>query len=87
MGETGKNITPDKLPVAERKPLEAICDAMLRAWVEALRPERLVGVGGFAAKRLQTVFPEQKAEVGRFFIQALQALLRIVAGPRRSMSS
>ena len=65
MGETGKNITPDKLPVAERKPLEAICDTMLRAWVEALRPERLVGVGGFAAKRLQTVFPEKKAEVGQ----------------------
>ena len=65
MGETGKNITPDKLPVAERKPLEAICDETLRAWVDALRPERLVGVGGFAAKRLQTVFPEQKAEVGQ----------------------
>ena len=61
MGETGKNITPDKLPVAERKPLEAICDTMLRAWVDALRPERLVGVGGFAAKRLQTVFPEKES--------------------------
>lgn len=65
MGESGKNITPDKLPVAERKPLEMICDRMLRAWVEALKPERLVGVGGFAAKRLQTVFPEQKGEVGQ----------------------
>ena len=87
MGETGKNITPDKLPVAERKPLEAICDTMLRAWVEALRPERLVGVGGFAAKRLQTVFPEKKAEVGQILHQAPQAPWRIVAGPQRSMSS
>lgn len=65
MGESGKNITPDKLPVAERKPLEATCDAMLRALVEGLRPKNLVGVGGFAAKRLQTVFPEKGQEIGQ----------------------
>ena len=64
MGETGKNITPDKLPVAERKPPRrsaTLCCGL----GDALRPERLVGVGGFAAKRLQTVFPEKKAEVGQ----------------------
>ena len=86
MGETGKNITPDKLPVAERKPLEAICDTMLRAWVEALRPERLVGVGGFAAKRLQTVFPEKKRKSVRFFIKSRKPW-RTVGGLQRSMSS
>lgn len=65
MGETGKNITPDKLPADEREPLEAICDAMLKKWVEALKPEQLVGVGGFAAKRLKTVFPERTSAIGQ----------------------
>ena len=51
MGETGKNITPDKLPVAEREPLEAACDAHLRSLVEVWRPEWIVGVGAFAEKR------------------------------------
>lgn len=53
MHETGKNLTPDKLPAAERLPLEAICDQHLRDAVEALRPEVLVGVGGFATKRAE----------------------------------
>ncbi|MBX2853280.1 MAG: single-stranded DNA-binding protein [Phycisphaeraceae bacterium] len=50
MGETGKNITPDKLPVAEREPLEKACDAHLRGLVEAWKPEWIVGVGAFAEK-------------------------------------
>lgn len=50
MGETGKNITPDKLPAAEREPLETACDAHLLALVEAWQPEWIVGVGAFAEK-------------------------------------
>lgn len=50
MGETGKNITPDKLPAAEREPLEQACDKHLRGLVEAWRPEWVVGVGAFAEK-------------------------------------
>lgn len=50
MAESGKNITPDKLPAAEREPLEAACDAHLRGLVEAWQPEWLVGVGAFAEK-------------------------------------
>ena len=50
MGETGKNITPDKLPAAEREPLEAACDAHLRGLVQAWQPEWVVGVGAFAEK-------------------------------------
>jgi len=48
MGETGRNITPDKLPVAEREPLEAVCNEHLVAIVEALEPEWVIGVGRFA---------------------------------------
>ena len=50
MGETGKNITPDKLPVTERVPLEAACDKHLRGLVDVWQPEWIVGVGAFAEK-------------------------------------
>lgn len=50
MSETGKNITPDKLPVAEREPLEAACDRHLRGLVAVWQPEWIVGVGAFAEK-------------------------------------
>jgi single-strand selective monofunctional uracil DNA glycosylase len=48
---SGANRTPDKLPAKERAPLEAACDRALRATAEALRVERVVGVGAFAAAR------------------------------------
>lgn len=48
MSETGKNITPDKLPSAEREPLEQACDAHLRGLVEVWQPQWVVGVGAFA---------------------------------------
>ena len=48
MEESGKNFTPDKLPVAEREPLEKACDAHLRCLAEVWRPEWVVGVGAFA---------------------------------------
>jgi single-strand selective monofunctional uracil DNA glycosylase len=51
----GCNRTPDKLPPAERRPLFEICDAHLRSVLGILKPEWLVGVGDFAAKRGQAV--------------------------------
>ena len=53
LSETGANITPDKLPAAERKPLEQACDQHLRQIIELLDPELTVGVGGFATKCLE----------------------------------
>ena len=50
MQESGKNFTPDKLPAAERGPLEAACDAHLLRVIEATQAEVVVGVGAFAAK-------------------------------------
>jgi len=55
MAETGRNITPDKLPAAEREPVEAACDAHLAAVLNALKPELVVGVGKFAERRAQRV--------------------------------
>ena len=52
MEESGRNRTPDKLPVSERLPLFAACDDALRAIVELLHPEFIVGVGGFAERRV-----------------------------------
>jgi single-strand selective monofunctional uracil DNA glycosylase len=51
MTATGSNLTPDKLPAAERDPLFAACDDFLRAIVDELLPGHVVGVGKFAAER------------------------------------
>ena len=48
MEASGKNFTPDKLPVAERERLEKACDAHLQSLVAVWRPEWVVGVGAFA---------------------------------------
>lgn len=56
LAESGANVTPDKLPVAERAPLEAACDDHLRALVGELGAETVVGVGGFAEKCARRVF-------------------------------
>ena len=58
MSETGKNHTPDKLPAAEREPLDAACDTHLVKLLEIARPEWAVGVGKYAEKCLLRVAPE-----------------------------
>ncbi len=61
--ESGRNRTPDKLPAVERAPLEAACDAALRATVDVLKPVRIIGVGAFAEKRARLACPN--ATIGR----------------------
>lgn len=51
MEASGKNRTPDKLPSGEREPLFAVCDEALRRLVAWCRPQRVIGVGAFAASR------------------------------------
>ena len=55
MGETGRNITPDRLTAAERAPLEAACRAHLVRVLEILEPEHVVGVGVWAEKQAAAV--------------------------------
>ena len=50
--EDGTNLTPDKLPVAARRALFAVCDAALRETVETLKPRFVLGVGRFAEQRV-----------------------------------
>jgi single-strand selective monofunctional uracil DNA glycosylase len=60
---SGRNRTPDKLPLRERAPLFAACDAHLRRVAAALEPEWVIGVGGFAEARARDALPG--ARVGR----------------------
>lgn len=49
--ESASNLTPDKLPQAEREKIYAVCGENLRAAVVALRPSVVVGIGAFAETR------------------------------------
>lgn len=55
MGESGRNITPDKLPVEDRKKLYRVCDEHLSTQLKILKPRHVIGIGAFATRRLQAV--------------------------------
>ncbi len=57
MEESGVNRTPDKLPRSEREPLFAACDRALAGIVRELKPEFVIGVGGFATERAKLALP------------------------------
>ncbi|RIL00121.1 MAG: single-stranded DNA-binding protein [Proteobacteria bacterium] len=63
--ESGRNRTPDKLPAAERAPLERACDAALRRTIEILRPRVVVGVGHFAESRARQALGDAGVAIGR----------------------
>ena len=55
MEAEGRNRTPDKLPMAERRPLLAICDQALRRTLHYFQPDFAIGIGAFAAGRVAAV--------------------------------
>ncbi len=55
LGEAGRNLTPDKIAKQDRSALYEACDRFLLRLLETLRPRWTVGVGAFAAARLQEV--------------------------------
>jgi len=65
MHETGRNLTPDSLPAAERAALFAACDEHLRETVRVLKPEWVIGIGDFAAKRAREALEGVDVSVGR----------------------
>ena len=69
MGETGRNITPDKLPKSESAPVDMACRKHLAKQIELLNPEFLIGVGAFAEKQLKATvkeyFPEKDFKIGK----------------------
>ncbi len=48
MEESGRNRTPDKLPVGEMAPVYAACDAYVDEHLRLLEPGYVIGVGAFA---------------------------------------
>lgn len=64
MEATGRNRTPEKLPLVEREPLFESCDLALRRMVEALRPRFVIGVGVFAESRARAALVELDVTVG-----------------------
>lgn len=65
MEESGRNLTPDKLPAVERAPLFEACDAALRRVVTEMKPRLLIGIGGFAEGRAREALQGFPLEVGR----------------------
>jgi single-strand selective monofunctional uracil DNA glycosylase len=61
---SGRNRTPDKLPVSERVALLTPCDTALKRLVEALEPEYVVGIGRFAARCAAAALGELGVTVG-----------------------
>lgn len=62
--DTGRNRTPDKLPAHERDALYEVCDRALAAALDALAPQMILGIGGFARKRVEDVLGETSIPVG-----------------------
>lgn len=63
--DQSRNLTPDKLPAAERTPLQAACDEHLRALVDALQPEWVIGVGVWAEQRAREALAGRPLNFGR----------------------
>lgn len=65
MEETGRNRTPDRLSSSERKALYEVCDRHLVRLAAALRPEWVIGIGGFAAERAKCALAGTGIRLGR----------------------
>ena len=63
--EGGRNLTPDKLPAEESRPLLTACDRHLLRMVEILQPEWVIGVGAWAETRARNLVAATGIRVGR----------------------
>jgi len=59
---SGRNFTPDKLPVAYRRALHDACDRHLAIALATLQPAWAIGLGGYAEKRVRTVLESDRIE-------------------------
>ena len=64
MEESGRNRVPEKLPKAERLPMNAACDRALRRTVELFEPTFVIGVGKFAEKKAREVVGDLGVTIG-----------------------
>jgi single-strand selective monofunctional uracil DNA glycosylase len=63
--DQGRNLTPDKLPPQEARPLLAACDTHLRDMTMALEPEWVIGIGAWAEKRALEALSGLPVRLGR----------------------
>lgn len=63
--DTGRNRTPDKIPVQQSRPLLAACDRALRRTAEHLTPRYAIGIGNFAAARVESALAGMDVQVGK----------------------
>ena len=63
--DTGRNLTPDKLPVSEVAPLYAACDEHLLEMAKAMQAEWIIGVGAFAEDRAKEATKGMNIKIGR----------------------
>lgn len=63
--ETGKNLTPDKLPLEEQTPLFAACDKALAQTVELLEVQIVVAIGVFAQKQAKRALAKHSVRHAR----------------------
>ena len=61
--DNARNVTPDKLPKVETAPLYAACDAHLRACVDALQPDWVIGIGKFAEAQARAAIAKSHPNV------------------------
>ena len=81
MEASGRNRTPDKLKPSEREQLFAHCDNHLIRTVEILKPEWLIGIGGFAAKRLTAIAAKEGGNVAGLNVRISKILHPSPASP------
>ena len=65
MEDSGRNRTPDKLPVGESTSLYKVCDRHLCELVAALKPDWVIGIGAFAENRVKIALKDSEIKVGR----------------------
>ena len=65
MEKSGRNRTPDKLPVEEKRELFRHCDQALCRVVRILKPDVVIGVGKFAGDRATSALSGLNIRVGR----------------------
>ena len=63
-GPNGRNRVPEKLPREERELVFDACNHALRATVELLDPDFVVGVGKFAEKKAKEVVGDRGLSIG-----------------------
>lgn len=63
--EGRRNVTPDKLPMAEQAPLLAACDTHLRTLVRATQAEWVIGIGAWSEQRARLACAGMELRFGR----------------------